>query len=301
MSENDDDPFAPPAQQPPSCYIHPRCPSSPGWKITSNSSASARIGKRNPGGPHHLHHHGLHRPGESPDPARGGHASGGGDGGHLHLGGVRQLHDGHLARYPIALAPGMGLNAYFTYTVVKGMGIPWQAALGAVFVSGVAFLILTALGIRQLIVAAIPFELYAAVAAGVGLFIAFIGFRNAGLIAPHPATLVTLGNLRDPHTLLAVFGLLATSALLARRVPAAMLIGILLTTASESPPAWCVASAALQLPRPLGDRAEAGRGRDAAAGLLRDRFRVPVHRHVRQYRNAGGGGQARGPVQPRHT
>jgi len=137
---------------------------------------------------------------------------------------------GILARYPIALAPGMGLNAYFTYTVVKGMGIPWQAALGAVFVSGVAFLILTAVGIRQLIVAAIPFELYAAVAAGVGLFIAFIGFHNAGLIVPHPATLVTLGNVRDPHTLLAVFGLLATSALLARRVPAAMLIGILLTT-----------------------------------------------------------------------
>ncbi len=138
---------------------------------------------------------------------------------------------GILARYPIALAPGMGLNAYFTYTVVKGMGIPWQAALGAVFVSGVAFLVLTAAGIRQLIVAAIPFDLYAAVAAGVGLFIAFVGFRNAGLILPHPATLVTLGNLHDPHTLLAVFGLLATSALLARRVPAAMLIGILVTAA----------------------------------------------------------------------
>lgn len=138
---------------------------------------------------------------------------------------------GALARYPIALAPGMGLNAYFTYTVVKGIGIPWPAALGAVFISGVAFLILTAAGIRQLIVAAIPFELYAAVAAGVGLFIAFVGFRNAGLIVAHPATLVTLGNLHDPRTLLAVFGLLATSALMARRVPAAMLLGILLTTA----------------------------------------------------------------------
>src|SRR5476649_435392 len=137
---------------------------------------------------------------------------------------------GGFARYPIALAPGMGLNAYFTYSVVKGMGVPWQTALGAVFLSGVAFLLLTLLGVRQLIVAAIPFELYAAVAAGVGLFIAFIGFRNAGLIVPHPATLVTLGNMRNPHTLLAVFGLLATSALLARRVPAAMLIGILLTT-----------------------------------------------------------------------
>jgi AGZA family xanthine/uracil permease-like MFS transporter len=138
---------------------------------------------------------------------------------------------GILARYPLALAPGMGLNAYFTYTVVKGMGIPWQVALGAVFVSGVMFLILTALGIQQLILAAIPFELYAAVAAGVGLFIAFIGFRNAGLIAPHPATMVTLGNLHDPHTLLALGGLLAIAALLARDVPAAMLLGILLTTA----------------------------------------------------------------------
>jgi adenine/guanine/hypoxanthine permease len=138
---------------------------------------------------------------------------------------------GIVARYPIALAPGMGLNAYFTYTVVKGMGIPWQVALGAVFISGVAFLILTAVGIRQLILSAIPVELYAAVAAGVGLFIAFIGFRNAGLIVPHPATVSTLGNLHDPHTLLAVFGLLAISALIARRVPAAMLIGILLTTA----------------------------------------------------------------------
>src|SRR6201982_899346 len=89
---------------------------------------------------------------------------------------------GGFARYPIALAPGMGLNAYFTYSVVKGMGIPWQAALGAVFLSGVAFFVLTLLGIRQLIVEAIPPELYAAVAAGVGLFIAMIGLRNAGII-----------------------------------------------------------------------------------------------------------------------
>src|SRR5438874_10875349 len=138
---------------------------------------------------------------------------------------------GGLARYPIALAPGMGLNAYFTYAVVKGMGVPWPAALGAVFISGVAFLILTALGIRQLILAAIPFELHAAVAAGVGLFIAFIGFRNCGIIVPNPATVVALGNMRDPHTMLAVFCLLLTGALLAWRIRAAMLIGILVTTA----------------------------------------------------------------------
>src|SRR5580698_1089311 len=88
---------------------------------------------------------------------------------------VGSLLMGGFARYPIALAPGMGLNAYFTYVVVKGMGIPWQAALGAVFLSGVAFLILTLVGIRQMILSAIPTELYSAVAAGVGVFIAFIG------------------------------------------------------------------------------------------------------------------------------
>jgi AGZA family xanthine/uracil permease-like MFS transporter len=137
---------------------------------------------------------------------------------------------GVFARYPIALAPGMGLNAYFTYTVVKGMGIPWEAALGAVFLSGVAFLILTFIGVRQLIMEAIPAELYAAVAAGIGLFIAMIGLRNAGIIVPSPATLVALGNLRDKNTLLAIFGLIVTSALFASGVRAAMLIGILATT-----------------------------------------------------------------------
>jgi len=139
---------------------------------------------------------------------------------------------GGFARYPIALAPGMGLNAYFTYAVVKGMGVPWQAALGAVFLSGIAFLVLTLLGVRQLILSAIPHELYAAVAAGVGLFIAFIGFRNSGIIVPNPATTVTLGNLTDTRTALALFGLLLISALLAWRVRAAMLIGILATTAA---------------------------------------------------------------------
>ena len=115
---------------------------------------------------------------------------------------------GGFARYPIALAPGMGLNAYFTYTVVKGMGVAWQTALGAVFLSGVASFCSPWWGVRQLIIASIPTELYAAVAAGVGLFIAFIGFRNSGIIVPHPATTVTLGNLRDPNTALAVLGLL---------------------------------------------------------------------------------------------
>src|SRR5258707_7950172 len=108
---------------------------------------------------------------------------------------------GVIARYPIALAPGMGLNAYFTYTVVIGMGVPWETALGAVFLSGIAFLILTFLGIRQLIVEAIPTELYGAVASGIGLFIACIGLRNAVIVVASPATPVTLGNLRDKNTM----------------------------------------------------------------------------------------------------
>jgi AGZA family xanthine/uracil permease-like MFS transporter len=138
---------------------------------------------------------------------------------------------GALAKYPIALAPGMGLNAYFTYTVVVGMGVPWQTALGAVFLSGLAFLVLTLTGASRAIVSAIPAELYAAVAGGIGLFIAFIGLRNAGIIVASPATLVQLGNLRDPNTLLAVFGLIVTAGLQARGVRAAMMLGILATTA----------------------------------------------------------------------
>lgn len=137
---------------------------------------------------------------------------------------------GIFARYPIALAPGMGLNAYFTYVVCLGMGIPWQVALGAVFLSGVAFLLLTVAGIRQLVIAAIPAELYAAVASGIGLFIAFIGLRNAGIIVADPATLVTLGNLRDPSTALALAGLVLIAVLMALRVRAAMLVGVLVTT-----------------------------------------------------------------------
>ncbi len=137
---------------------------------------------------------------------------------------------GAFARYPIALAPGMGLNAYFTYSVVKGMGIPWQAALGAVFLSGVAFFVLTLLGVRQLVLNSIPVELHAAVAAGVGFFIAFVGFRNAGIVVPDPGSTLTLGNLHDKSTALAVFGLFLVAALIAWKVRAAMLIGILGTT-----------------------------------------------------------------------
>ena len=134
---------------------------------------------------------------------------------------------GALANYPLALAPGMGLNAYFTYTVVKGMGVPWQTALGAVFLSGVIFLLLTFGGIRQRLVGAIPYQLHASVAGGIGLFIAFIGLRNSGIIVPSPATTVTLGNMHSPTTLLAIFGIVFIAVLQAYRVKASMLIGVL--------------------------------------------------------------------------
>ncbi|MEO5924460.1 MAG: NCS2 family permease [Bryobacteraceae bacterium] len=137
---------------------------------------------------------------------------------------------GGLARYPIALAPGMGLNAYFTYTVVVGMGVPWQTALGAVFISGLVFLLLTITGASRLLVQAIPPELYAAVAAGIGLFIAMIGLRNAGIIVASPATLVQLGKLTDPNALLAVLGLAVTAILQVRGVRSAMIVGIVATT-----------------------------------------------------------------------
>jgi len=137
---------------------------------------------------------------------------------------------GVLARYPIALAPGMGLNAYFTYSVVKGMGVPWQTALGAVFLSGVIFVLLTLVGLRQRILRSIPYELYPAVAGGIGLFIAFIGLRNAGIIVPNNATVVTLGNLRQPSTALALIGVLLVAVLYAWRLRGAILFGILGTT-----------------------------------------------------------------------
>jgi len=139
---------------------------------------------------------------------------------------------GALANYPLALAPGMGLNAYFTYTVVKGMGVPWQTALGAVFISGVLFLLLTLGGIRQRLLAAIPYQLHAAVAGGIGLFIAFIGLLNSGLIVPSAATSLALGNLHAHTTQLAVFGILLIAVLQAYRVRAAMLIGVLATLAA---------------------------------------------------------------------
>jgi AGZA family xanthine/uracil permease-like MFS transporter len=137
---------------------------------------------------------------------------------------------GVVSNYPLALAPGMGLNAYFTFTVVKGLGVPWETALGCVFLSGVAFLVLTAVGARQLIINAIPRSLFSAVAGGVGLFIAFIGFKDAGIIVSNPATTVGLGDLTAHPVALSLLGLTIIAGLQAWKVKGALLIGILATT-----------------------------------------------------------------------
>jgi AGZA family xanthine/uracil permease-like MFS transporter len=137
---------------------------------------------------------------------------------------------GIVARYPIALAPGMGLNAYFAYTVCIKMHVPWQTALGAVFLSGVIFLALTTVGIRQLILRAIPHQLYAAVAGGIGLFIAFIGFQHAGLVVRDPNTLVGMGSIRNPTAYLTLLGLILMVALEIRKVKGSILIGVLTVT-----------------------------------------------------------------------
>ncbi len=137
---------------------------------------------------------------------------------------------GVLTNYPIALAPGMGLNAFFTYGVVVSMGHAWQTALGAVFISGTIFLALSVTRFRETVVNTIPRSLQLATAAGIGFFIAFIGLRNAGVVVADPTTLVTVGNLGEATVLLAVVCFLAIVALEARKVPGALLIAILGTT-----------------------------------------------------------------------
>ncbi|PYU01360.1 MAG: guanine permease [Acidobacteria bacterium] len=133
---------------------------------------------------------------------------------------------GLWANYPIALAPGMSLNAYFTYSIVIGRGVPWQTALGVVFLSGLVFLVLTLTNIREHIVNDIPDCLKHGTAAGIGLFIAFIGLRNAKVIVANPVTFVGLGKVTDWEFLLAVAGLLLIAILVSRRVGGAILIGI---------------------------------------------------------------------------
>jgi len=137
-----------------------------------------------------------------------------------------------LTNYPFALASGMGLNAFFAFSVVIGMGVSWQVALGLVFIEGIIFIILSILPVREMIVNAIPMALKSGISAGIGLFIAFIGLQNAGIITKSDATLVTLTDkLLSGSALIAVIGLIITGILMARKVKGAIFIGILLTTA----------------------------------------------------------------------
>lgn len=136
---------------------------------------------------------------------------------------------GIIARYPIGLAPGMGLNAFFAFTVVIQYGIPWETALAGVFVSGIIFIFFTLSGLREKIINLIPANLKMAVGAGIGLFIAFLGFQNAGIIVADEATLVSLGDLASPPVLLAIFGLVVSVVLLALNVRAGIFYGIIIT------------------------------------------------------------------------
>jgi AGZA family xanthine/uracil permease-like MFS transporter len=138
---------------------------------------------------------------------------------------------GLFANYPIALAPGMGLNAYFTYGVVLGMGYAWQVALGAVFLSGLIFIVISILPVREWIINAIPSGLKMAISAGIGLFLGIIALKNAGIVVADPNTFVTIGSLTAAPVLLAALGFVIMIALDVRRVPGAVVLGILLVTA----------------------------------------------------------------------
>ena len=142
---------------------------------------------------------------------------------------------GLWANYPIALAPGMSLNAYFTYSIVLGRGVPWQTALGVVFLSGCVFLVLTLTNVREQIVNGIPDSLKHGTAAGIGIFIAFVGFRNSGIIVANSATFVGLGKIASPQVLLAALGVIIIAILMVKRVGSAILLGIVAITLAGIP------------------------------------------------------------------
>ncbi len=135
-----------------------------------------------------------------------------------------------LANYPIAIAPGLGDNAFFTYSVVLAMGIPWQTAMAGVFISSILFLILSLVKLREIVIDAIPHDLKLAMAAGIGIFIAFVGFQGGGLITGSKSTLVAMGSFTVPTTWLTIFGLIVTGGLMAKKVPGSIFIGMVLTT-----------------------------------------------------------------------
>ncbi len=143
--------------------------------------------------------------------------------------GISSIIMGVLANYPVALAPGMGVNALFAFTLCGSMGYSWQAALAAVFLSGIIFILISVTGVRKMIINAIPAQLKLAIGAGIGFFIAFIGLKNAGIIVANESTFVALGKLSEPTVLLAVFGLVITLFLLAKKVSAAVFVGLVIT------------------------------------------------------------------------
>ena len=144
--------------------------------------------------------------------------------------GIATLTMGLYAKLPFALAPGMGLNAYFAYSVCQGLGLPWQVALGAVFIDGLIFLILSILPVRRWIIQSIPLNIKLATSVGIGLFIALIGLKSAGIVVKSDATLVALGSLKTPETLLSIFGIIVIALLMVLNVKGNILIGILITT-----------------------------------------------------------------------
>jgi AGZA family xanthine/uracil permease-like MFS transporter len=176
---------------------------------------------------------------------------------------------GLYANYPIALAPGMSLNAYFTYSVCIGMHIPWQTALGVVFISGVLFVLLTVTRVREQIVNGIPDSLKHSTAAGIGMFIAFVGLRNAKLVVANPATFVGLGNFSDHEVQAACFGLVLTLILIARKINGAILLGICGTTALGIAAGLAHApTAIISMPHPWGTLLQLDLRGAAHLGLL---------------------------------
>ncbi|WP_304684469.1 NCS2 family permease [Ileibacterium valens] len=136
---------------------------------------------------------------------------------------------GILANYPVALAAGMGVNALFAYTICGAMGYSWEAALAAVFLSGVVFVVVSITGVRKMIIDAIPVQLKLAIGAGIGFFIAFVGLKNAAIIIANESTFVGIGNFSDPTVLLSIFGILVTIACVVKKVPAAVFVGLIVT------------------------------------------------------------------------
>lgn len=143
--------------------------------------------------------------------------------------GVASILMGVLANYPVALAPGMGVNALFTYTVCLQYGLSWQAALAAVLISGIVFVLITVTGLRKAVITCIPQQMKLAIGAGIGFFIAFVGLKNSGIIVADAATAVAIGSFTQPEVLLALFGILLTLGLIIKKVPAAVFVGMIIT------------------------------------------------------------------------